>query len=504
MKWFEGSIPDAISHAKSTESLIIVYITGVDDISKNMDKTWEDEAVSERCEKQCVGLKLQANSEGSAQFCQIYPVLTVPSCYFIGENGVPLEVLAGFLEPKVLLEKLRNVSEMFKSQKTASGASATAQTPPDTTSKQVESPPTTSSANISPPTNDNIVTPPVEAASADAATTPVANSAESPPADDTTEPTQSQASALSKEEKVERAKQLIQQKQAEKALKEKEEAKQREIERRKQGQSVGKLREWQRDREQNDIKEQLRKDKEDARLARERVKAQIARDRAERSEKYAKEKSIKEKEIQERVQARQANEEATSAIDQAKRRETARLQFRLPDGSSVNQNFPSSQPLSTARDFIAEQIQNRIPQFTMATTFPRREFTQGDMSQSLLDLQLAPSAAIVILPGSGNTSVSKSTSTSSWFMILLAPFIAIWTFLTNLLFGAPPSPRGAYNQQQSSPSSEPTTTQQNAYKRPGGGKQSGVSRREGNIHRFSSEDDDEDMSTYNGNSTQQQ
>jgi len=33
-------------------------------------------------------------------------------------------------------------------------------------------------------------------------------------------------------------------------------------------------------------------------------------------------------------------------------RESARIQFRLPDASTVVQIFPSSEPLSTAHDFI--------------------------------------------------------------------------------------------------------------------------------------------------------
>ena len=35
---------------------------------------------------------------------------------------------------------------------------------------------------------------------------------------------------------------------------------------------------------------------------------------------------------------------------------------------------------------------------TLATTFPRRTFTEDDMSQTLLDLELVPSAALVVLP----------------------------------------------------------------------------------------------------------
>ena len=53
----------------------------------------------------------------------------------------------------------------------------------------------------------------------------------------------------------------------------------KEIERRKTGQSVQQLKQFQHERELQEVREQLKKEKEEERKARERVKQDIERDR---------------------------------------------------------------------------------------------------------------------------------------------------------------------------------------------------------------------------------
>ncbi len=45
-----------------------------------------------------------------------------------------------------------------------------------------------------------------------------------------------------------------------------------------------------------------------------------------------------------------------------------------------------------------QEVGNRYGQFSLATMFPRREFTAEDLQRSLLELELTPSASIVLLP----------------------------------------------------------------------------------------------------------
>jgi hypothetical protein len=41
---------------------------------------------------------------------------------------------------------------------------------------------------------------------------------------------------------------------------------------------------------------------------------------------------------------------------------------------------------------------NETQSFSMHSTFPKRDYSEADMSKTLRDLQLAPSATILIIP----------------------------------------------------------------------------------------------------------
>ncbi|XP_035531845.1 UBX domain-containing protein 4 [Morone saxatilis] len=124
----------------------------------------------------------------------------------------------------------------------------------------------------------------------------------------------------------------------------------------------------------------------------------------------------------------------------------ARIQFRLPDGSSFTNQFPSQSRLQEARNFAAQEVGNRYGNFSLATMFPRREFTSEDLDKTLLELELAPSASIVVLPsGRPANAVVQSSGGSIWAVLgtLLYPLLAVWRFLSSFLFATPPPPGAA-------------------------------------------------------------
>lgn len=47
---------------------------------------------------------------------------------------------------------------------------------------------------------------------------------------------------------------------------------------------------------------------------------------------------------------------------------------------------------------LSQEVGNQYGNFSMATMFPRRVFTGEDLSKTLLELELTPSASIVLLP----------------------------------------------------------------------------------------------------------
>jgi len=76
-----------------------------------------------------------------------------------------------------------------------------------------------------------------------------------------------------------RAQQLLALKHEDKAREEAEKAKLEEAERRQLGRDVGKLRQWKEERERKEIENSYKKQKEEDRLAREKVRADLERDR---------------------------------------------------------------------------------------------------------------------------------------------------------------------------------------------------------------------------------
>jgi len=77
-----------------------------------------------------------------------------------------------------------------------------------------------------------------------------------------------------------RARQLVVQKHEEKAREEAEKAKHEEVERRKQGQDMVTLKQWKEERERKEFENSYKKQKEEDRLAREKVRADLERDRS--------------------------------------------------------------------------------------------------------------------------------------------------------------------------------------------------------------------------------
>ena len=79
---------------------------------------------------------------------------------------------------------------------------------------------------------------------------------------------------------VRRARQLLAMKREEKAQEEAEKARQGEVERRKVGQDMARLKQWKEERERREFENSYKKQKEEDRLAREKVRADLERDRS--------------------------------------------------------------------------------------------------------------------------------------------------------------------------------------------------------------------------------
>lgn len=505
MLWFQGAIPAAIASAKRSGAVFVVFVAGDDEQSTQMAASWEDEKVREASSDNFVAIKIDTKSEACLQFSQIYPVVCVPSSFFIGDSGIPLEVIAGSVSADELVTRIHKVQQMHSLKGETSV----------TNDKQSESSVSTPSASFEPDICES-----AESRNTELCETPTTSD---PKSDTATGGEYAGHDSLSQEPpgcsnqrpaedltvRVERLTKKLEERREEKRKEEAQREIKKEIERRKTGKEMLDYKRKQEEELTKRMLEERSREKAEDRAARERIKQQIALDRAERAARFAKTKEAEAAKAA-ALLAKQAEAEVKRESSTRDRSTIARIQFRLPDGSSFTNQFPSDAPLEEARQFAAQTVGNTYGNFSLATMFPRREFTRDDYKRKLLDLELAPSASVVLLPaGRPATSIVPSSSGDIWTLLgtVLYPFLAIWRLISNFLFSNPPpaqtSARATSTEPSNSASSSKSEKREPVRKRVLE-KRGEDFKKEGKIYRLRTQDDGEDENnTWNGNSTQQ-
>jgi len=339
MRWFQGGIAEAVAASKARNAIFVVFVEGKDDASISAAAAVDNVAVSSKLESdEFVAIKLDSGSEAHRQFVQIYKLVPVPSMFFIGGNGIPLEVVAGEITVPGLLQKITSVLE--KSGKVVSPIEAEGEAAATGMQDAKQNSP-----EIIPDRAGCMV----EGASTfKEEVVQVTNPSDSQ--------TQAAAPAVKEtsnvEEKMERAKQLVEKKRKEKEEEDKQTQRQKEMERRKMGQEVQKLRRWQQDQELKHLKEDRQKEKAEEAAARERILRQIAEDRAERASRFNAAQEAAKKQAEEELRKRSEEQAAHTAAQY----DMARIQFRLPDGSSHSHNFEITATLGEVRSYAARHL----------------------------------------------------------------------------------------------------------------------------------------------------
>ncbi|KAM9687950.1 LOW QUALITY PROTEIN: UBX domain-containing protein 4-like [Trichechus inunguis] len=503
--WFQGSIPDAITLAKRSGSVFVVFLAGNDEQSTQMATSWEDEKVTEAFSNSFVAIKIDTKSEACLQFSQIYPVICVPSSFFTGDSGIPLEVIAGSASADELVTRIHKVQQMHSLKvktSVANGSQSESSVPTPCTSFE----PKNMSENCQSKNAKLCETPPNSPDAKSDIAIGGESSGHATPSQDPSECSNPRpAEGLTV--RVERLTKKLEERREEKRKEEEREIK-KEIERRKTGKEMLDYR-----RKQEEIKrmlEERNREKAEDRAARECIKQQIALDRAERAACFAKTKEEVEAAKAAALLAKQAEMEVKRESYVREGSTIARIQFRLPDGSSFTNQFPSDAPLEEARQFAAQTVGNTYGNFSLATMFPKREFTKEDYKKKLLDLELAPSASVVLLPaGRPTTSMVHSSSGDIWTLLgtVLYPFLAIWRLISNFLLSNPPPAQTSVIATSSEPSNSASSSnseKMEPVRKRVLQKRGEDFKKEGKIYRLRTQDDGEDKNnTWNGNSTQQ-
>ncbi|XP_072937777.1 UBX domain-containing protein 4 isoform X2 [Epargyreus clarus] len=578
MHWYGGNMAEAVTLSKQRNAIFVVFIEGENDLSTELAATIENQVVVKKLsdEANFLAVKLKSGSENYTHFAKIYQFVPVPSLFFIGRNGTPLEVVCAGVEPQNLAERIdRILDEHYKEkrvQPSTSGQNIRTQTvnllqteattiPPATnqlpttakpeTAKAVETAKTETAKPVEIQKPVEVPRPVetakvVETAKAVEIEKPVETKvtktpeplqpepSEPPPKVAKTEhvevtksgkeytvvcdgdvcvrrpsspnepgpsqksdspvtpstPPESSSSA-SMEDKLEHAKEVLEARRREKADKEKELEKQKEKERRATGQGVAELKRWQAEQEMKQIQEERKREKLENDLARQRILQQIAQDRAERR--------ARDQPTPSPAPLAPQPEHAATSGDAVPR---ARVQFKLPDGSAHTAHFDAGAPLAEVRRYVADNLQLSASAFALWTAFPRCELTDTDAT--LRELQLAPSAALLVLPRRSQPAVASPSAFSTFITLItqlfttmiMDPAYTAYTWLRARFAPgrrppAPPAPRTP-----PAPPAPPGPTP------PGGA--GGALRRRGNVHRLTGDrGNDDDNNTWNGNSTQQ-
>ena len=104
--------------------------------------------------------------------------------------------------------------------------------------------------------------------------------------------------------------------------------------------------------------------------------------------------SIKQKNTSQQQPEKQVIKSSQSSKDVS----VARIQFRLPSGSTHMGQFEPLSTLGALRDYVVRNIELPFRQFAMSTSFPRRNLLSEDDNKTLMDLGLVPTSVILILP----------------------------------------------------------------------------------------------------------
>lgn len=491
MKWFSGEVLEAITSAKSQNAIFVVFVMGPseEEATVNLNEILEDEETSKMFDDM-VCIKVENGTTACNQFSQIYPVIIVPSVFFIDSaTGVDLEITA-----------VVSTESLAASVKKAVAKNADVVAAPLISAPSTQIPPLETMSN--PPPADS--TPSTSASTSEDTIQSRVDNARSLLNDQIPIQPGSVAShdtPTSLDDRVSRAKRLMGERQMTKQMEEEDKEKNKEMERREQEKLMREAMGTREEQEAMKAAKERKKERSDDKAAMEAVKAQIKQDREERKAKYDAEKeadALKRKEQERKFLVEKAAQAEKAVIE---RSQTARLQFRLPDGRHQTKQFPADSPLSAVYDWIATDLETGFHGgFTLSTTFPRRNLDTQDKAATLKQLEMAPSSTVLVMPlgGGGGGSLLPAGGIMSLLNLLMTPFTVLWAMISNLLgMGPAPEASGTTGQERKRTSGEAPNT---SY-----GKRSATGvRQDGNVRRLGNPDDEDDENnTWNGNSTQQ-
>jgi len=197
---------------------------------------------------------------------------------------------------------------------------------------------------------------------------------------------------LTEEEKKEQMKKLeerLKEKRREREAKEKEEENEKEKIRIRSGKELAAAKKKLEDENIKKIMDERKREKQEEKIARDRVKAQIEADKLARKKLFG--------QMSGEEQPKPVLPVAVlSPQKQAKDYKETKLQIRLTNGQTIVQTFNVNEMLAAVRVYIELNRSDGDAPFNLMTSFPRKVFTNDDYDKPLGVLGLVPSAVIIL------------------------------------------------------------------------------------------------------------
>ncbi|CAG9760508.1 unnamed protein product [Ceutorhynchus assimilis] len=182
----------------------------------------------------------------------------------------------------------------------------------------------------------------------------------------------------------------LRQRRLEREAREKEEALEKERMRIRSGKEILEAKKKHDELEMKKIIQQRKKEKEDERSARQRVREQILADKLARKVKFGDGPAP----INEPVAVQPDIPDSAIEKKPSQNYSEVKLQIRLSDGKTLVQSFGIKEPLSAVRLFV--EMNYMDGPFNLMNSFPRKVFTSEDYEKPLEALGLAPTATLIV------------------------------------------------------------------------------------------------------------
>ncbi|XP_071712697.1 plant UBX domain-containing protein 11 [Rutidosis leptorrhynchoides] len=363
---FRGSIIEAITEAKRQKKLFVVYISGDNEDSVSMDKsTWPESNVAESLSKYCILLHLIEGSVDAAQFSALYPQKSSPSITAIGCNGVQLWQNEGFVSAEVLASTLEKEWLSLHVQETTATFLTAALASRQSEQISSQAPPTASR----------------EIGGSSSASSTNTNASTSVDKKDVVDDKEKSVSHVPIAEEI-----------------------------------ISKV--------DDDVSHVPVVDKLEANEAAQPV---TTNEPAHQVTPTVSESGVDKKRKldigqDESKPEKSENSHATDNSDFVSKKSTdIYLNIRLPGGANLQEKFEPTCTLKMVKDYVDQKQESAIGSYDLAVPYPRRVFSDGDLSKTLTELSLFDRQALIVVPhlkGSGLNKVrsyvtNPSASTSS-------------------------------------------------------------------------------------------